>query len=85
MAYWRLLPILSIALLIASCSKESELAAELKTGQQVGQSTYRILAAWTPAEEFAFSRWNQFASKQIRIEALDTLYTDGDRVAYLMN
>lgn len=85
MAYWRLLPILCIALLIASCSKESELASELRTGQQVGQSTYHMLAAWTPAEEFAFGRWNQFASKQIRIEAIDTLYTDGDGVAYIMN
>ncbi len=85
MAYWRLLPILSIALLIASCSKESELASELKTGQQIGQSTFHILAAWTPAEEFAFGRWSQFASKQILIDALDTLYTDGDGVAFVMN
>lgn len=85
MAYWRLLPILSIAFLIAACSKESELASELKTGQQIGQSTYHILAAWTPAEEYAFGRWAQFASKQISIKALDTLYTDGDGVAYVMD
>jgi hypothetical protein len=85
MAYWRLIPILSAALLMASCSKESELASELKTGQQIGQSTFHILAAWTPAEEFAFSRWSQFASKQIRIEPLDTLYTDGDGVVYVMD
>lgn len=85
MAFRHLIPILIVAALIASCSKESDLALELRTGQQIGQCTYHILAAWTPAEEFAFGRWAQFASKQIRVEALDTVYADGDGVAYVLN
>lgn len=74
-----------LLLAVSSCAKESTVVEALQPGQYAGQTGYRTLSFLHIAESFLFPKGVDFLSNQTQITKVDSIYTDGDGLEFLLN